>query len=317
MKLYRFGKIQHIFPPEESAYVQANYSRLEQQFIGKKEDEIEESQRTDYELWLRCKDVLPLIEKGAVFYDSVKALGKAENFAVGENREISVLTISDDLSVLKYLEKIPTQTRIPVLTYRLPMSDLWSHLGEKRDWGMHFDTVTRPIGRKETELKAPFVFHEDDGCIELYYPGSIKRFYNPADAKKMRDQLNALRKLRENYSSDQTMQQKDSDAYETLVMLRHYGDGARVFLSKEDALIQREQGDEISIIRIPLTAKRQIENLFREQGRAAAHYIPWDFLWDKVMQKREWRHELQKVSQEPSKEISDLEAELKDRRRNK
>ncbi|MBI4599941.1 hypothetical protein HY732_03385 [Candidatus Uhrbacteria bacterium] len=287
MKLYRLGKLRKVYPPDQLADVVEEQKILREEIGMKDEQDIPEHV---HEKWLRLNDLMEAV-MGVTFFDNLSAVMRRARLTRGETAEISILALPDDdhTALFRYLDPVDATTHSPV--YRVPMPDLWEHLGVERDWSLRFSVIRRPFEGDEPEILTVTRLTVRDGYIELYHPGSISRFFGQAEAKDMRTQLERMEKLRLKYPSDQAMQRRDRGAYEQLVSLRATGRGLSVYLSEEEARNFSAGADGFTVIRIPSSFQQSITEILEAQGGKGRMALPWEVVWDHCVNNKDWLHE--------------------------
>lgn len=289
MKLYRLGKINHIYTPEEQERINERHAQLHEIFSGRSEEEIGEDERDEYTEWKKLSDQLSEILLGTMFVEDPEKLAKLSR---GEVATITELTIPDNQPLFDYL--VPITGKTVTVTYRIPASILWKHLGADRDWTLQFKTLSRGFEKEETEIlgkkKTEFTLNAD-GRIVVYHPGRITRFYSQHDAADLKKRCSALTSLREKYGSDEAMQRRDKGAYKEWQKIKDIGNGVKVYIREEDARDAVGADGELAVFTIP-ESSRDILDLQRDkQDVDTSLTISWELLWDNVVQGKEWAHE--------------------------
>jgi hypothetical protein len=304
MKLYRLGRINHIYPPEEVERINARHATLNDTFAERAENDIQENEQVEYKEWKKLGDQLSDILLGTVFVDNPRRLAPV---AAGQREHITVVTTPDSFPVLQYLDILSSTSDAPM--YRIPMNDLWEHLGRARDWTLNFAELTRPIGEvgaRVSEHARELPFDKSiPGYITLYSPQQIKRFYGPNEAKDAKERLNTLKRVRARYRNEEVMRRRDRTAHEALELLSTYADGAPVYLSKQEAFDAAQEGSKITRIQIPLSAEEKLTDIFFQQWRRDAYHLPWELLWEHDVNRRandpeKWTHKDIPIEREPT-----------------
>ncbi len=289
MKLYRLGKISHIYPPEEQEKINARHADLHKIFSGRDEEDIREEERDAYNEWRQLSIQLSDILLGTVFFEDPKKLVKLSR---GEVVEVTELIIPDDHPVLDYIE--PVLGKTAAITYRIPSTTLWNHLGKERDWSIRFTSLSRGFEKDEPEIlrkkKAEFTITTDQRIV-LYHPGRITRFYRPHDIADLKKKFDTLTTLREKRGSDEAMQRWDERAYNEWVEIKDIGNGVKVYVTEEDARNAIGKDGVFDVFTVPESSRDILEVLRDKQNTDTSFTLPWMLLWDNVVRGKEWTHE--------------------------
>ncbi len=293
-KLYRLGKINHIYPPEEQARINDRHAQLHKIFSGRDEEDIREDEREEYAEWKKLSEQLSEILLGTKFVEDPEKVTKLSH---GEVAAITELTIPDDYPLFDHL--VPFTGKTVTVTYRIPANILWKHLGADRDWTLQFKTLSRGFEKDEAEIigkkKTEFTVNTDHR-IELYYPGRISRFYRPQDMADLKKKFDTLAKLREKRGSDEAMQRWDGPTYNEWLGIKDIGNGIKVYVTEEDARKATGKDGELDVFTISESSRDILDMLRDKQDADTSFTLSWPLLWDNVVQGKEWTHEQRTIN---------------------